>query len=131
MMKKIRFAFILGGLLLAGAPACNKSDSGSILDFFIPNLSNNWKDLGRPGFELFFLPEQTGNESKFNGNENDPGNGQQYQFNGFYKNTYIEFTYTSGPNNGKKFTGAFDKNSNPLRMTVKNGSTTLLLERQP
>jgi hypothetical protein len=108
------------------------SCSGSGLeDIFVPNLSNNWQNINERTNEFFFLPEQTDvNKSRFDGNENTTG-GDQFQFEGSFENASIEFTYLSGPRKDKTYKGNFDPKSNPLRMMVKSGSETLVLERQP
>ena len=121
-MKKFFFISLVVAFILS----CGKDS----LDFFIPNLSNNWENIADRDNEFFFFNYQdSANKSTFDGNENT-GNGDQFQFAGSYENTGIEFTFLTGPRKDKTFRGNIDRN-NPARMTIRSDSETLTLERQP
>lgn len=129
-MKKSIITFIKSILVviivIGFATSCGKNGP---LDF-IPNLSNAWENITDATNTFFFLPAQTNtNKSTFTGNENPPGGAPQVQFSGSFENENIEFTYTSGAQTGKKYSGKFIRDSNPLRMELKSGAVTLILER--
>jgi hypothetical protein len=106
--------FILAAIMLF---SCSKD--ASVLDIFIPNLSNQWVSDRNTNF--FFNPDDPDkkNEATFTGSEQNPGTGDVFQLTGKYKNYDVEFTFTEGPETGVTYTGKFIKNSNPLRMEMK------------
>ena len=108
------------------APGCGSKG----LTDFIPNLSNTWQNKADATNTFFFFPAQTNtNMSTFTGNVNPPGGGSQIHIAGSFENENVEFTYTDGPNTGKKYSGKFIKNSNPFRMELKSGTEDLILEQ--
>jgi len=112
-------------LFLITSTSCSKA----ALDF-IPNLSNTWENTADVTNTFSFFPAATNtNKSTFTGNANPPGGLPQVQFAGSFENEDIEFTYTSGAQNGKSYSGKFIRDSNPLRMELKSGAETLVLER--
>ena len=107
-------------LMLAATMVFSCSKDASVLDIFIPNLSNQWVSDRNTNF--FFNsddPDKNKNESTFTGNEQNPDTGDVFQLTGKYKNYDVEFTFTEGPEKGITYTGKFIKNSNPLRMEMK------------
>lgn len=99
---------------------------------FIPDISNGWKNINDPENTFFFFTENNVTNvttANITGNVNIPGQQSQAHVTGRFDNTYIEFTYTDGPFNGKKYSGNFQRNSSPLRMIVKSGTETLTLDR--
>ncbi|MDB5126982.1 hypothetical protein [Mucilaginibacter sp.] len=111
--KSSMAVFILAAIMLF---SCSKD--ASVLDIFIPNLSNQWVSDRNTNF-FFTSDNPDKNESTFFGNEQDPGTGDTFQLTGKYKNYDVEFTFTEGPETGVTYTGKFIKNSNPLRMEMK------------
>ena len=110
------------------------SCSADTLDFFIPNVSNGYTNISDPAYQIFFdnlVFGKDSTEASFTANVNLPNVVDQSHIVGSYKNTYIEFKYTDGPLLDKMYQGNFDKNSNPLRMTVTSGSESLTFQRNP
>jgi hypothetical protein len=97
---------------------------------YIPLISNTWRNINDADNTFFFFRENETNKSNITGNVNLTGVAAQAHVKGFYENTYIEFTYEDGPFQNKKYTGNFQKNSNPLRMVLKSGAETLTLQRE-
>jgi uncharacterized protein YxeA len=106
-------------LILASIMVFSCSKDASVLDIFIPNLSNQWVSDRNTNF--FFNPDdpEKKNEATFTGSEQNPGTGDVFQLTGKYKNYDVEFTFTEGSETGVTYTGKFIKNSNPLRMELK------------
>ena len=114
-MKKI---FLASLLLLA--TACSDDDT-SIDGLFIPNVSNQWTSDRNSIF--FFTTEQSNvSESTFTGNEQPLDNDDVYQLEGSFKNHDIEYTFTSGPETGVKYTGKFIEGASlKVKATGSNG----------
>jgi hypothetical protein len=114
--------------------SCGKG-GGDTVDTLIPDLSANWKNINntQDDDEYFFLPpNQNVAGSTFDGNEtvNHSNNtSDQYHFTGSFQNSKIEFTFTSGPNNGKKYTGKINGNSANATMTLTTPTGTITLQR--
>ena len=128
-MKKI-FLKIVVSLLLIGisTSSCDKG-AATAIDTFIPNFTNGYGDIDHPNVLFFFSATGTNTEGSFTGTENDNNTSNTYNFNGTYKNSYMEFKYSDGPRLNKKFTGTFDKTTtNPYKITVKNGSDVIHLQ---
>jgi hypothetical protein len=108
--------------LIFMAIGCGK-DGGSIIDLFIPNLSNQW--ISNRNSNFFFLPEQDNvSESNFNGNEVANDDGVAQPFTGHFKNYDISFKFEDGPRKGETYSGKLIKGSNPLRMELKGDKTS-------
>lgn len=90
------------------------SDDNSLVDIFIPNVSNQW--TSDRGSRFFFNPDERDvNESNFTGSEQST---IIDEFSGHFKNYDITFTFTEGDEKEVKYTGKFIKGSNPLRIEV-------------
>ena len=115
-MKKI----FLASLLLLSA-ACADDDTG-IDGLFIPNVSNQWTSNRNSIF--FFNTESTNvSESTFTGNEQPLDNNDVYELEGSFKNHDIEYTFTSGPETGVKYTGKFIEGASlKIKATGSNGN---------
>lgn len=117
---------MLASLFIFTIISCGKSGPLE----FIPNLSNTWTNKADATNTFFFFPAQDNtNKTTFTGNANPPGGAPQVQFSGSFENVDIEFTYTSGAQSGKRYTGKFVRDSNPLRMELTSGAESLVLER--
>lgn len=114
-MKKI----ILASLMFLST-ACTDDDT-TIDGLFIPNVSNQW--LSDRNSEFFFTTEKTNvNESTFIGNEQPLDNDDFYDLEGSFKNHDIEYTFTSGPEAGVKYTGKFIEGASlRIKATGSNG----------
>ncbi|EOR92921.1 hypothetical protein ADIARSV_4009 [Arcticibacter svalbardensis MN12-7] len=103
------------------ATACTDDDA-SIDDLFIPNVSNQWTSDRNSIF--FFTTEQSNvSESTFTGNEQPQDNSNDvYQLEGSFKNHDIEYTFSSGPETGIKYTGKFIEGASlKIKATGSNG----------
>lgn len=128
-MKKtlLKTAFLVMMFFII-ASSCTK-DGGTVLDTFIPNFKNGYKDLDHTDVLFFFSSTGSDAEGTFSGTENDNNLVETFHFTGTYKNSYLELTYSDGPRVNKKFTGNFNTTTtNPYRLTVKNGNDVIRLE---
>ncbi|WP_026897369.1 hypothetical protein [Daejeonella oryzae] len=108
MKTKLLIKACLLFILLTG---CGK-DGGGAAGLFFPNFSNLWSSSRGTLFQ--FLPTAT-NVSKGDFTGDEDGN----TFTGSFNNLDIQFTFSSGAENGVKYTGQFVKDSDPLTMKVK------------
>ena len=108
MKTKLLFKACLLFILITGCGG----GGGGIADLFFPNFSNLWSSTR--GTQFQFAPTQT-NVSKgdFIGDEDGE------TFTGSFNNLNINFTFTSGAENGVKYSGQFIKKDNPTTMKVK------------
>lgn len=129
--------FLKAGLfffLVSLSISCGKG-GGDVVDTLIPDLSANWKNINntQDDDEYFFLPlNQNVASSTFDGNEtvNHSNNtSDQYSFTGSFQNSKIEFTFTSGPNNGTKYTGKINGNAANATMTLTTPTGTITLKK--
>lgn len=120
--------------LVTSSLSCGKG-GGDVVDTLIPNLSANWKNINnsQDDDEYFFLPtNQNVASSTFDGNEtvNHSNNtSDQYHFSGSFQNSKIEFTFTSGPNNGTKYSGKINGNAADATMTLTTPNGTITLKK--
>lgn len=117
--------------------SCGKGGGGDVVDTLIPDLSATWKNVNnvQDDDEYFFLVPDAGigkASSSFDGNETvDHSNNtsDQYSFSGSFQNSKIDFTFTSGPKNGTKYTGKINGNSANATMTLTTPTGTITLQR--
>lgn len=103
-------------LLMASALFYVRCSTDELIEVFVPNISNQWESSRNTKF-FFVAAKDSVSESTFTGNEQDE-NFETTDLEGKFKNYDVEFTFTSGPEDGVKYTGKFLKNSNPLQMKV-------------
>ena len=135
-MKKtnVLLTLCLSVFVLLLTNSCGKG-GGDIVDTLIPDLSANWKNINntQDDDEYFFLPpNQNVASSTFDGNEtvtHSNNTSDQYHFTGSFQNSKIEFTFTSGPNNGTKYTGKINGNSAMATMTLNTPNGTITLKK--
>lgn len=103
-------------LMLLSAFFYVRCSTDELIEVFVPNISNQWESSRNTKF-FFVAAQDSVSESTLTGNEQDE-NFETFDLEGSYKNYDVEFTFTSGPEDGVKYTGKFLKNSNPLQMKV-------------
>lgn len=103
-------------LMLLSALFYVRCSTDELIEVFVPNISNQWESSRNTKF-FFVAAQDSVSESTLTGNEQDE-NFETFDLEGSYKNYDVEFTFTSGPEDGVKYTGKFLKNSNPLQMKV-------------
>lgn len=116
------------GLLLALLTACSADD---VLEIFVPNISNLWFSDRNSSFTLT-PAQQNVNEGSFTGVESDDNTGDEYNLSGSFKNYDISFTFSSGPEAGRTYSGQFVKDANPQRMNLRrndDATRTLVLQQ--
>lgn len=115
-------------LLAFTGSSCSKGGA-SILDTFIPNFINNYKDLDHADNQFSFTATGTTTEGSFTGNDTNFNTNTNLNFTGTFKNSYVTLKYLQGVRAGKTFTGNFDTSTtNPYRLTVKNGTDIIRLQ---
>jgi hypothetical protein len=115
-------------LLLTLIFSCSADE---VLEIFVPNISNLWFSDRNSTFTLT-PAQQNVNEGSFTGVESDDNTGDDYNLSGSFKNYDISFTFASGPESGRTYSGQFVKDANPQRMNLRRNddATKTLVLRQ-
>ncbi len=107
-MKKI---FLVKACLLFLLISSCGTSGGGIADLFIPNFSNLWASSRGTNFQ--FVPNASNVPSgTLTGDEDG------IPFTGSFNSYKVEFTFTSGAENGVKYSGKIIKDSDPVKMEL-------------
>ena len=112
--------------------SCSKDGGGSGADVFIPDLSQQWRNISTADNDTYnFNPDAVNvASSNFTGIENNNTTGDQNDLAGSFQNSKIEFTFTSGPKNGIKYSGTMSGTGINQKMTLTTPSGTIILQKQ-
>jgi hypothetical protein len=105
--------------------SCSKADSS-----YIPDLGARWKDASAAVNDIYFFNPlyPSAKVSTFSGNET-LNFSDLYSFSGSYKNSEIQFTFTSGPKTGIKYSGTVSGTGNNSIITLNTPTGTMVLTR--
>ena len=105
--------------------SCRKADAS-----YIPDLGARWKDASATVNDTYFFNPlyPSAKVSTFTGNE-DLNFSDQYTFSGDYENSKIQFTFTSGPKTGIKYSGTVSGTGNNSIITLHTPTGTIVLTR--
>jgi len=125
-MKKTHFLktclYLFAAVLFA---SCGKS-----VAHYIPDLGAQWKDLASADHDVYFFNpvEPSAFKSDFNGNET-LNYSTVYTFSGYYINTKIQFTFTSGPKIGTSYSGTISGAGSNTTITLDAPTGKIVLTR--